>query len=322
MMLKGTERDAMGDDNYHPLSRKGSNLTAAGGIGYTIVDSLDTMLIMGLDEEYQRARFWVANNMSFDRDATFNTFEVGSPIFFRRLPCCFSDVFSQTTIRVLGGLLSAYHLSGEDPIYLQRARELADRMLPAFDTPSGYPLTNINLGKRQGSGDPDLPGLVSTAEIATLQLEFRYLSHLTDDETYWRKVEQVSLPAAYMRSLLDNSFLQDHGIYQLCENVSWTGLNIHGVSHRKDAFLRAGAHAAVSIDSGHFVPSAIRLGSRGDSFYEYLLYVGPPSTPPDFSTFDHFRKQHLQTVCSPSPDLHSLTLITPCRIAGKMSTAM
>lgn len=66
----------MGDDEYHPLSRKGSNLTKAGGIGYTVVDSIDTMLIMGLDDEYERARKWVQNHLSFERDAAFSTFEV------------------------------------------------------------------------------------------------------------------------------------------------------------------------------------------------------------------------------------------------------
>jgi hypothetical protein len=67
----------MGADEYHPISRQGSNLTEAGGIGYTVVDALDTMLIMGLDEEYQRARSWVADKMTFERDADYNTFEVG-----------------------------------------------------------------------------------------------------------------------------------------------------------------------------------------------------------------------------------------------------
>jgi mannosyl-oligosaccharide alpha-1,2-mannosidase len=74
------ERDAMGDDEYHPISQKGTNLTAAGGIGYTVVDSIDTMLLMGLQEEYTRAREWVATNISFDRDANFNTFEVSPPL--------------------------------------------------------------------------------------------------------------------------------------------------------------------------------------------------------------------------------------------------
>src|SRR5882757_5121370 len=66
----------MGDDEYHPISRKGSNLTKAGGVGYTVIDSIDTMLLMGLDAEYQRARHWVANRLTFERDGNFNTFEV------------------------------------------------------------------------------------------------------------------------------------------------------------------------------------------------------------------------------------------------------
>jgi len=70
------EKDAMGDDEYHPISHIGSNLTKAGGIGYTVADSIDTMVIMGLEDEYQRARAWVADKLSFDRDGNFSTFEV------------------------------------------------------------------------------------------------------------------------------------------------------------------------------------------------------------------------------------------------------
>lgn len=66
----------MGADEYHPIGHRGSNLTAAGGIGYTVIDSMDTMLIMGLDAEYQRARKWVEDKLDFDQDANFNTFEV------------------------------------------------------------------------------------------------------------------------------------------------------------------------------------------------------------------------------------------------------
>lgn len=209
------ERDAMGADEYHPISRQGSNLTEEGGIGYTVVDALDTMLLMGLDAEYQRARSWVAENMTFDRDADLNTFE--------------------TTIRVLGGLLSAYHLSGGDELYLTRARDLADRMLPVFDTASGLPLSMINLQKRQGVQDKDNQGLVSTAEVSTIQLEFRYLAELTDEDTYWKKAEQVMAVIKAAR--------QPPGL----------------------------ASIFMDVREGRFVTSAIRLGSRGDSFYEYLL---------------------------------------------------
>lgn len=43
----------------------------------------------------------------------------------------------QCTIRVLGGLLSAYHLADNDQLFLDKAIELADRLLPAFETQSG-----------------------------------------------------------------------------------------------------------------------------------------------------------------------------------------
>lgn len=70
-------RDAWGADEYHPLSRQGSNLTAAGGVGYQIVDAIDGLLVLGFEEEYQRAAEWVRKDLSFDVDAEFNTFEVG-----------------------------------------------------------------------------------------------------------------------------------------------------------------------------------------------------------------------------------------------------
>jgi hypothetical protein len=93
-----SERDAFGADEYHPLSQKGSNLTAAGGIGYTIADSLDTIIIMqqqgyNFDGEYERARGWIENTLSFDRNANFNTFEVRLILVYRFFgnPCAAAD---------------------------------------------------------------------------------------------------------------------------------------------------------------------------------------------------------------------------------------
>lgn len=88
-------------------------------------------------------------------------------------------------------MLSAYHLSGGETVYLDKAVDLANRILPVFDTPSGLPLTSVNLAQRTGIPDRDSNGWVSTAEVATLQLEFKYLSLLTDDDTYWKAVEKV-----------------------------------------------------------------------------------------------------------------------------------
>jgi len=77
--LTWSERDAMGCDIYHPVIKLGSNLTYAGGIGYMVLDAMDSLILLGLDEEYQRAREWVANKLSFDRDGIYNTFEVNLP---------------------------------------------------------------------------------------------------------------------------------------------------------------------------------------------------------------------------------------------------
>jgi len=76
-------------------------------------------------------------------------------------------------------------------MYLDHATELADRILPVFETPSGLPRTMVNLGLRQGFDAPDSHGIVSTAEAATLQLELRYLSFLTENEEYWDRAENV-----------------------------------------------------------------------------------------------------------------------------------
>lgn len=186
----------MGADEYHPMSHEGTNLTEAGGIGYTVVDAIDTMMIMGLDDEVARARKWIDEKLSFDKDAKFSTFEVS---LSRSIPWDASLTCDlQTTIRVLGGLLSAYHFSGGDKLYLKKAVDLADRMLPAFDTPFGLPTANVNLDKREGIPDMDNNGWVSTAEATTLQLEFKFLSELTEDDRYWKAAEKVTFTSAIL----------------------------------------------------------------------------------------------------------------------------
>ncbi|KAJ6505790.1 glycoside hydrolase [Mycena vitilis] len=224
------ERDAMGFDEYHPLSKRGSNL-GGGGIGYTVVDALDTMLLMGtnkgepLEGEYGRARKWVEEELSFNRVGYYSTFE--------------------TTIRVLGGLLSAYYLTG-DALYLRHAADLGDRILPAFGKGehngesggAGLPAASVNLGARSAS-----PGAVSISEATTLQLEFKYLAEATGRIVFWRKAERVM------------------------EVVNRARLPSGGKNG-------AGGLAPIGmkcVGNGQFTRSTIRMGSNGDSYYEYLL---------------------------------------------------
>jgi hypothetical protein len=71
-----SETMAMGFDDFHPLSKSGSNLGNSNGIGYTILDAIDTMFLMNLNNEYTRARSWVKKTLNFNQDGSFSTFEV------------------------------------------------------------------------------------------------------------------------------------------------------------------------------------------------------------------------------------------------------
>ena len=88
---------AWGKDELLPISRDSNEWF---NLGLTLVDALDTMWVMGLSEEFGEAREWVAEEMVIAEDKDVNLFE--------------------TTIRVLGGLLSTYHLT-QDELFLERA---------------------------------------------------------------------------------------------------------------------------------------------------------------------------------------------------------
>ena len=63
--------------SFHPISHSGSNMSPSGPVGYFIIDSLDSLLIANLTQEYQRARKWVVETVDFGRlDDKFHTFEV------------------------------------------------------------------------------------------------------------------------------------------------------------------------------------------------------------------------------------------------------
>lgn len=208
------EKYAWGQDELQPQSKSGVN--SFGGLGATLIDSLDTLYIMGLDEQFQRAREWVANSLDFNKDYDASVFE--------------------TTIRIVGGLLSAYDLSN-DKMFLEKAQDIADRLLPAWDTSSGIPYNIINLAH----GRPHNPGWTGgdsiLADSGTEQVEFIALSQRTGDPKYQQKVENVI-------SVFNKTFPED-GLLPIY----------------------------ISPDSGTGSRTTITFGAMGDSFYEYLLKV-------------------------------------------------
>lgn len=83
--------------------------------------------------------------------------------------------------------------------------DLGDRLLPIFDSPSGVPYSLVNLAEGIGLPDKDNNNMASLAEAGTLQLEFKYLSHLTGDYTYWDKAEKASVYVGFRLRYTDIS---------------------------------------------------------------------------------------------------------------------
>ncbi len=149
---------ARGFDALRPLSRTGRNWYGV-SLVMTPLDAFDTMLLMGLENEAADAKELILEGLSFDHDFPVQIFEV--------------------TIRILGGLLTAYQMDG-DPRFLELATDLADRMLPAFESATGMPYVRVNLA----TGAPERR-VNNPAEIGTLMLEFGALSRITGNPAYY-----------------------------------------------------------------------------------------------------------------------------------------
>lgn len=230
----GYRKYAMGHDELMPLSQRG--VDGLGGLGATVLDSIDTAMVMGINDIVSEAGLWIENNLveRINTKGQVNLFE--------------------TTIRILGGLLSAYHLSGNQQdtfhhtgmalnhtgakpeVFLEAAKALADRLITAFtSSPTNVPYSDVILRDRSAHPAPD--GLSSTAEVSTLQLEFNYLSKISGDQKYGTMAMKV---LEHLKSLPKVEGLVP--IY-------------------------------ISPQTGEFSGENIRLGSRGDSYYEYLIKV-------------------------------------------------
>lgn len=197
------EEHAWGHDALRPLSRGWRDWYDV-SLVMTPLDAYDTMLLMGLDAEAERAKELIFERLSFDHDMTVQVFEVN--------------------IRILGGLLSAYQMQG-DPRWLELATDLGDRLLPAFASPTGLPYVRVNLATGATEGSENNP-----AEIGTLTLEFGLLSELTGDPRYHDAVK-----GAVTRVFEQRSSLGLVGTVIDVENGDWLDRSSH-VSGRIDSY--------------------------------------------------------------------------------------
>ncbi|KAJ8119741.1 hypothetical protein ONZ43_g3376 [Nemania bipapillata] len=156
-------------DELTPVS--GSGKDSFGGWAATLVDSLDSLWILDLKDDFYDA---VAATARIDWS---NTKETACNWF-------------ETTIRHLGGLLSAYDLS-QEPVLLRKAVELGDMLYMAFDTPTRMPPFWLDFklaksgGLRAGSHDP-------SASTTSSSLEFTRLAQLTGESKYYDAIDRVT----------------------------------------------------------------------------------------------------------------------------------
>ncbi|KAG7396220.1 hypothetical protein PHYBOEH_002600 [Phytophthora boehmeriae] len=214
---------AFPQDDLLPLSCRGGEFELGRLPMLTLIDTLDTLAILEDAAEFQRAVGLVAKHADFNLDTEVSVFE--------------------TTIRVLGGLLSAHQFAvnskmqlfppGEyDDALLRLAVDLGDRLMPAFDTATGIPYGTVNL--RHGVPKGETP-IASTAGAGSLSVEFTMLSVLTEDAKY----------AAAARGAV-------RALYQRRSKIGLLGKHIN-------------------TKSGEWTESSSGPGSNSDSFYEYLL---------------------------------------------------
>ena len=219
---------ALGADEAKPVTCQRQNWTGLDGstpgpgIAVTLVDSLSTLLLANLTDQFALALVFVER-------------ELGHLLRSDTAPDHFVSNF-EVTIRILGGLLSAYELSGERHTSLLRlARLVGDRLLPAYSTASGLPDSHVNLKTGSHVDAPWHKNTAYLAEVGSVMLELRTLSYHTRNSTFAKVANTV------------NAFLhQECPEDGLCD-VEWN----------KETKSWQGQHKTV--------------GSLGDSYYEYLL---------------------------------------------------
>ena len=193
---------AWGHDEVRPLSKEFHDWYKQ-PVLMTPVDALDALLLMGFKAQADSARALIVERLSFDRDDRVQVFEV--------------------TIRLLGGLLSGYQMSGDRRL-LDLADSLGRRLLPAFDSATGMPYRYVNLH----TGGPSDPRS-NPAEIGTLLLEFGTLAKLTKKPIYYDRAKRA--------------------VMQLYERRSKIGLVGEEIDVETGQWLNPASHVGGGIDS-------------------------------------------------------------------------
>jgi mannosidase alpha-like ER degradation enhancer 2 len=170
----GYKQYAWNHDDLKPLSKTHRDWYPPETLLMTPVDSLDSLYLLGFKAEADKTRKFITDNLSFDKDIDVQNFEI--------------------TIRILGGLLSSYQMTGDKKL-LTLAEDLGNRLLPVFNSPTGMPYRYVNL-KTGKVKDP----ISNPAETGTLLIEFGTLAKLTNKPIFYEKAKKALVETYKRRS--------------------------------------------------------------------------------------------------------------------------
>lgn len=161
----GYKKCAFGRDFLRPISCKGADWLNA---SLTLIDSLDTLWIMGFHGEFDDAVRWLET--SFEYASTGSVFEL--------------------IIRVVGGLMSAYQLSNRQSL-LRIAEDFASQLLIAFETPTKLPMPNIDMVQSRPSTWGWAPRSTFLAHAGSLAPELMTLAMHTNNDQIRNASDQI-----------------------------------------------------------------------------------------------------------------------------------
>ncbi|KAF2470339.1 seven-hairpin glycosidase [Lindgomyces ingoldianus] len=199
----GYRENAWLQDELSPVSGKFRNPFASWGA--TLVDALDTLWIMGFEKEFEEA-VKAVNGIDFT-----TTPRGDIPLF-------------ETTIRYLGGLVAAYDISGmKHKSLIDKAVELAEILISAFDTPNRMPQTYYYWRPTFSSQAHRASNRIVLAEIGSLSVEFTRLAQVTGDIKYYDAIARITdqLEEFQNRTRLPGmwpTYLDASG----CKSIDWT----------------------------------------------------------------------------------------------------
>lgn len=205
----GYKKCAYGYDFLQPVRCQGLNLLNS---SLSLIDALDTLWILGYKHDFYDAVRYLEENFQYT---------ASGPVF-------------ELVSKVVGGLMSAYQLSGERAL-LNISEKFMSKILVAFDTPTGLPIPNIDMKKQKATTCGWAPRSTFLSHAGSLSPELITLSMHSKNDSFQKVSDRI----------LDFFFSQE----------SWEGL----------------WPLKIDFSTGLFGDMDFSFDIYGSSFYEYLL---------------------------------------------------